>query len=368
MFDWVTKRLNPLRRPHSRLFGYLLAFGAVVSAFLITIAVIVAFGPYPSPFISFAYLLAILIASWWGGYGPGLVACLLCYTVVPYVLIPKYTLSSLALTRFILTILVSLLVSRLAASRNREREAMAAANDMLERTVEERTAQLTQERYRYQALASHLMKMQESERLNLSRELHDSFGQELTALRYALDGLRRRVPAESDAIEALITSVQRLTSEVRGVASRLRPPVLDHLDLSESLAWLSEQWQERTGLDCTANIENGLPTISDSQKLAVFRICQEALTNVARHSEASQVSVSLSFGARLTLKVEDNGRGFDVGQHTESLGLLGMRERAEGIGGLLEIQSSPGNGTGVVLTIPTSALQLSGATPAPAPQ
>jgi signal transduction histidine kinase len=139
--------------------------------------------------------------------------------------------------------------------------------------------------------------------------------------------------------------------KLREVAAHLRPPILDHLSLPDALEWLLEQHMERTGQQCEAQIEPVAIAVTDEIKMAVFRICQEALTNITRHAHASQVMVTLRCSGPLMLHIKDNGVGFDTARGSTNLGLLGMRERAEAIGGKLQIQSTVGSGTEVMLTI-----------------
>lgn len=347
----TTARSWTRRNPAVR--SVLIPFAWVLSAVLITIAVVVIAGPKPNPIIAFSYLIAILASAWWGGYFAGIIACLLCYLLVPFLLLPDFSNRPFEYARFGLSVVIALLVSRIAAIRREEERKLRIANEELERKIQQRTEELAREKDRYQALANHLMKLQESERLHLSRELHDSLGQELTALRYSLERLGQRLPAEHVTIvQEVVASAGKITGDVRDIAARLRPPILEHLTLPESIEWLLNQWQQRTAIVCTLDIDFEMPELSDNVKLAVFRMCQEALTNIARHAGASRVAVSLHYDAGLQFTVADNGIGFDTALPSRNLGLLGMRERAQGISGTLDIRSSPGNGTSIQLTVP----------------
>jgi signal transduction histidine kinase len=153
---------------------------------------------------------------------------------------------------------------------------------------------------------------------------------------------------------AATASIDKLIAKLRDIAAHLRPPVLDHLALPDAIEWLTEDFGERTGIASTARVQHAFPPVSDDVKLAVFRVCQEALTNVQRHSKATSVSVSLARrNGQLLVTIEDNGVGFASGASTSgSLGLLGMRERAESLGGSLAVESEPGEGTSILLTTP----------------
>ena len=207
-------------------------------------------------------------------------------------------------------------------------------------------------------LSDSIIASQEKERAAVSRELHDELGQVLTALRLDSAWLRERL-RESDAGASLRTQemcdlIDKAIDEVRGMATRLRPGVLDDLGLVDAIDWYTDDFEKRTKMSCVFR-HAGVPKVSDRVATAAYRIAQEALTNVARHSKASSVDVSLrAEGEILTLSVEDDGRGFDLRELPESVGLgvVGMRERAELIGGTLEIRSRPGGGTRVRLKVP----------------
>ncbi len=213
----------------------------------------------------------------------------------------------------------------------------------------------TQEQLRL--LSGSVMASQEKERAVLARELHDELGQVLTALRMDAVWLSERLKAnDAKAAARALTMcdlIDRTIDEVRGMATRLRPGVLDDLGLIDALEWYTAEFARRTGIACTFTHAQ-VPVVDDLAATAAYRIAQEALTNVARHSFATQVDITLQAkkGA-LVLAVVDNGRGFDLRKlaDTECLGLAGMRERANLVGGELEMQSQPGKGTTVRLKL-----------------
>jgi two-component system sensor histidine kinase UhpB len=225
---------------------------------------------------------------------------------------------------------------------------MVLVRDVTERKQLEE--ELAQEHERYRALAAHLLQLQDRERLHLSREIHDTFGQELTGVKFQLQALASSTAADG-RIGPMLTALDEVMRKLREVAAHLRPPILDHLSLPDALEWLLEQHGERTGLHCEVQIDSFEIAADDEIKMAVFRICQEALTNITRHAHASRVMVSLRCRGALTLKIKDNGVGFDTAKGSTNLGLLGMRERAEAVRGNLQIQSALGSGTEVTLSI-----------------
>jgi len=213
---------------------------------------------------------------------------------------------------------------------------------------------------RVRALASRVLEIQEAERRRIAHELHDEIGQALTAVQMGLHRLKR---ANKDELVAGIDQCTAITAraleQVRGLSINLRPPHLDDLGLEAALTWLVGQDGERTGLRKTFRAECMPDSLPPEASIACFRVAQEALTNVARHADATEVSVVLSCTeSELTLSIEDNGRGFDVDDaHARtaegaSMGLLGMEERTTLAGGFLEVHSTPGRGTRVVAHVP----------------
>ena len=207
-------------------------------------------------------------------------------------------------------------------------------------------------------LSDGIMASQEKERAAVSRELHDELGQVLTALRIDSAWLRDRLDGtdEKAAERALMmcTLIDNAIDEVRGMATRLRPGVLDDLGLVDALEWFSMDFEKRTGIKCVFT-HRDVPVVNDTVATAAYRIAQETFTNAARHSTATRVNVSLvAEDGLLSLSVADNGRGFDTKNLLDSrgLGVAGMRERAALVGGSMEIHSQPGNGTRVVLHVP----------------
>lgn len=179
---------------------------------------------------------------------------------------------------------------------------------------------------------------QEAERLRIAQELHDQIGQELTAVLLGLARVETRVPQElkNDMIEVQ-EAVRSSLENVRQIGIELRPEALDDLGLESALAVLCERFAERTGLRITQTIDPELPTLPPEIELVVYRVAQEALTNVARHSGADQAELSLEHSDDLlTLTVSDRGRGLPA-DHEAGTGIRGMRERATLVGAQLTI-------------------------------
>lgn len=207
-------------------------------------------------------------------------------------------------------------------------------------------------------LSGGIITSQEKERAVIARELHDELGQMLTALRmdcvWLMKGLGENDPKMVERTLTMCNLIDKTIDEVRDLATRLRPGVLDHLGLIDALEWYTTDFEKRTGLACFFEHLN-VPHINNVLATATYRVAQEALTNVARHSHATRVDITLEAeDGILALTVVDNGRGFNVRSISESdcLGTIGMRERANLVGGTLEVQSQQGKGTQVYFRAP----------------
>ena len=218
-------------------------------------------------------------------------------------------------------------------------------NEMLDRLESERRES-----------ARRALLVQEGERQRVARELHDEVGQTLTGVMLQVEGLARTIPEESrDQLDELRETARHGTEEVRRIVRRLRPEALEDLGLQSALAALATSIGEQAGLRIERRLEPWVP-LSQEQELVVYRIAQEALTNVVRHADAAQVQLRLERAdEHVVLAVRDDGRGFPPDAVRSSEGIRGMRERAMLIGAQLTIAERPGGGTEVKLTIPLDA-------------
>ncbi len=213
-------------------------------------------------------------------------------------------------------------------------------------------------RDRLRRLSGSIMAGQENERAAIARELHDELGQTLTVLNMDAAWLAKRLvekdPQAAGRAEDMRKFIDETIDAVRGMALRLRPKVLDDLGLVDALEWLTSDFEKRTEINCIFHVED-VPVIHGPVATAAYRIVQEALTNVARHSFANQVRVELSAQeGTLSLLIEDNGRGFNALDMSEfsGLGIAGMRERATIVGGILDVRSQPEHGTRISFKVP----------------
>jgi signal transduction histidine kinase len=226
----------------------------------------------------------------------------------------------------------------------------------LERRTLNHLAEVSEARQELKSLSAKLVDTQESERKNISRELHDAVGQSLSAVQFELhdmalalrpgDGeLRGRV----DRIRAL---VEGSLAMVRNVALLLRPSMLDDLGLAAALQWQAHQVARSTGIQIDVEADELPDDLPEQHKTCIFRVVQEALNNVCRHASANQASIVVSAaGQRITVVVRDNGRGFSR-RRNRGLGLLGIEERVTGLGGSVRIDSEPGTGTTLEVSLP----------------
>lgn len=265
--------------------------------------------------------------------------------------------------------------ARSLQQRRRDTIDLASNRDELERRVLERTdnlndtiqalldeisqrqqveADLGQTRDQLRALASRLLTVQEEQQKRISREIHDELGQAMTALRLDLgwlsSGLESHQAPQRAKIERMIPLVSETIKTIQRICAELRPGILDDLGLAAALEWLVQEFAERTGLRCQIDLEPEELVVPPDLATALFRICQESLTNVMRHARASQVKIRLQQeDDEIRLRIVDDGIGIapDQASHPMSLGLIGMRERVQPFNGEVTIQGGPGLGTDI---------------------
>jgi signal transduction histidine kinase len=202
---------------------------------------------------------------------------------------------------------------------------------------------------------------QEAERLRIARELHDTLGQSLTLLQLGLDALVQS-PEDEDSLRQRVAALKRVAADVGREVGRLaweiRPTAVDDLGLQTAVHSLLERWREGTKIRFDLHIAIEEQRLPIDTEMALYRVLQEALTNVVRHSGATKVAVILTGADRqVTMVVEDDGRGFDDGETDRPpllrrLGLVGMRERLLMVGGSIEWETSPGQGTTLFVRVP----------------
>jgi len=221
-----------------------------------------------------------------------------------------------------------------------------------------KTERLRESEDKLRRLAAHLISVREEERAHIAREIHDELGQVLTGLKMEVAWLAKRLKDKVliDKTDSMCGMIDSTVQTVRKIATGLRPEMLDDMGLIAAVAWQAKEFQKRTGIRCRAKLPAEVKFDIDIST-TMFRIFQEILTNVARHSRATRVDIELTLGAeQVGLEVVDNGVGIQDNELTarKSLGLLGMQERALLFGGDVRITGTPGHGTRVSVTIPLS--------------
>jgi PAS domain S-box-containing protein len=234
------------------------------------------------------------------------------------------------------------------------------ARDLTERR---RVEELKKSQEQLRSLSAHLESAREKEKKRIARQIHDELGHVLTTLSLDLSWLNNRLSNKSEAFDtdlimdrtqAMSDLIESTVQTVQRISSELIPGVLDHLGLAEAIKWQTDKFRARTGITYNVIIDSDRMMLDQQSSIAVFRIFQETLTNIARHAEATEVTVALQEEDDImTLEISDNGIGIQDSQISspESVGLIGIRERARILGGKASISGSP-NGTSVKLVIP----------------
>jgi len=231
--------------------------------------------------------------------------------------------------------------------------------------LEQRNTEILQQSDQLRELSNRLLRSQDDERRRIARELHDSVGQMVTALGMNLSSIAPHLEENSELSKALQESrdlITQLNKEMRTLSYLLHPPLLDETGLSEAIRWYLQGLAERSELEIQLGISENFGRLSSDLELALFRIMQECLTNIHRHSESKMAKVMLSrTGETVSLEIEDDGKGISPeklakirAQHS-GVGITGMRERVRHLGGVLDIQSN-GKGTNISVTFPVPVI------------
>jgi PAS domain S-box-containing protein len=235
--------------------------------------------------------------------------------------------------------------------------AIITSLDITERKRVEKEIKESREQIRN--FAAHLGSAREQERTVIAREIHDELGQSLTALKMDLSWLYKKMPRDKALLpkrtKSMLGLVDTTIQSVKRISSELRPGLLDDLGLSAAIEWQGEEFQNHTGIRCEVSVEPEDIILDQERSIAIFRIFQEALANVARHAKATRVKASLKTKAgKLELKVRDNGRGITEEKISDpkSFGLIGIKERAQFLDGTVEIRGIRDKGTTITVRIP----------------
>ena len=210
-----------------------------------------------------------------------------------------------------------------------------------------------------QELTTHLLTVREEERLRIGREIHDDLGQQLTAIKMDVAWIDKKTADDNFLVKTKLKNIIGLldgsNQSVRRILNELKPGILDEYGLVDALEWHSKQFMDSTGIPVIIETKETEIRLDEELAICIFRVCQEALTNVARHSGAEKVLISIVIAnEKITVKIEDNGKGFKVNeaQNKGSFGLIGMNERARSLNGHFEIESADGKGTIITISLP----------------
>jgi PAS domain S-box-containing protein len=273
-----------------------------------------------------------------------------------------------------------LAVVRDVTERKRAEDELKKHSDHLEKLVTERTAELTRSNEQLQgqiekqerteqdlkrsqeqlrSLAKHLQCVREEERTAIARDIHDELWQSLTGLKMGLSWLSKRIPKDQQQLLDKLNAMSELTGStlrtVQRISTELRPGLLNDLGLVAAIEWQTEEFQDRTGIQCMLTVDPEDISVDDRRSTALFRILQEVLTNVARHAQATRVQVSVKEEeGDLKLRIRDNGIGITKEQISDpkSFGITGIKERVYPWGGEATISGRPGKGTTVLVRMP----------------
>ena len=325
---------------------------------------------------------AVVFSAWYCGLGPSIVTTLLSVLGVWYWFVPPFSsfrvedpktaisgmVGFLAFSGVIIALgeanRRTLLRSRWTESQLRKaHDELRSAHDELERKVQQRTADLNLANENLGELSSRLQQMRDEERRQISRELHDSIGQLLAALAMNLAVVQRQADnldsAGARAISENTAMVEQISREIRTISHLLHPPLLDAARLASALRWYVDGFSERSQIKVELHIPEPFRRLPDDMEIAIFRMVQECLTNIHRHSGGNSAAICVrEENHRIVVEVQDAGKGIPLEKQLElsssgriGVGFRGMRERVRQLGGTLEIRSDHA-GTAVTATLP----------------
>ena len=343
--------------------GYFLAIASVAAAFLVNSAL----HPLVGDRVGYVLLFpAVAFSAWYCGIGPSIVATLLALVGSTYGFVPAiqpfrvFTVAEFVPALVFLASCTAIVA--LGESRRRENARLRSEQGELERRVQERTADLDTANSNLRELSARLLQLQDDERRRIARELHDSVGQTLAALAMNLAAVRLDVERLTKTAHALTDSenlVRDMSSEVRTISHLLHPPLLDEAGLSSALRWYVEGFAVRSKIKVELYLPEDFRRLPRESETAIFRVVQECLTNIHRHSESPIARIRLrQRDHEVLVEIADKGKGIpaEKQEHLAStgapgVGIRGMRERLRQLGGTLEINSN-GSGTVVVVHLP----------------
>jgi len=347
---------------------YGLATAAVAAAFLISSAL----HPLVEDRVGYVLLFpAVAFSAWYCGIGPSVFATVLAVLGATYGFTPSIqpfrVLTLEELVRALAFLCSAVIVVAMGESRRRHNEKLRHEQGELERRVSDRTADLDTANQNLRELSARLLQLQDDERRRIARELHDSVGQMLAALTMNLSTVRLDVERLVKTAHALSDSenlVQEMSTEVRTISHLLHPPLLDEAGLLSALRWYVEGFSQRSKINVDLDLPEDFGRLPRESETAIFRVVQECLTNIHRHSGSSAARIRLrQRDGEIVVEISDKGKGIPPEKREEmssagtpGVGIRGMRERLRQLGGRLDLTS---NTTGTVVTVRLPIAEIS---------
>jgi signal transduction histidine kinase len=364
-----TQEVAPIRTQDARRYGF--ALFAAITALILRSLLVPLFGDQNPYHTAWA---AVVFSAWYYGVGPSILAILVDLIGIWYWFLPPAGSFHLANPRadiagtagFVIfsgCIVALGNVTRRSHQRSEwAAQQLRAAHADLERKVLERTAELSAANANLRELTGQLQQLRDKERRQIARELHDSVGQLLAALSMNIARVRSQAskldPSAARAVDENASIVEQIGKEIRTISHLLHPPLLDVAGLASAVRWYVDGYSERSKISVSVEIPAELSRLSNEMEIAIFRLIQECLTNIHRHSGSDTATIAIRQEERqVVVEVKDTGRGIpidkqlDLSSHRGGVGFRGMRERLRQFGGGLEIQSDS-NGTSVTATLP----------------
>jgi signal transduction histidine kinase len=355
--------LDSQRDKKSTVGRYALAVLIAVLALLLRQVLSPLFGAHYPYFTVWA---AVVFSAWYLGLGPSVATTLLCLLGVWYWFLPSHGSLALQDPRAQISGLVGFLVLSgfiiaLGEANRRSKARLEQAQAEVENQIQERTAELKVANQSLSQLSARLLQLQDEERRRLARELHDSVGQMLVAMKINIAAVKSE-PLDPELAKALAENdalTDQISAEIRTISHLLHPPLLDEAGLSSALKSYVEEFSRRSKITVDVDVAKEIGRLDSDLEIAIFRVVQECLTNIHRHSGSRTASFRLAKGdGQLRLEIKDAGRGIPIDKQMAlnsagqlGVGLRGMRERVAQLGGELEVQSDH-NGTVVIASFP----------------
>jgi len=351
----------------ARIFESTLArYATALAAILVALLVRGALSPFVGDYVPFITLFpAVIFAAWFCGIGPSILSVFVALLGARFLFVqPVHSFSvpdtpqSVAILAFLVA---SALIVAMGEMNRRNDEVLRGTQKELETRVEQRTAELDKANQGLRDLTARLLHFQDEERRRIARELHDSVGQTLAALSMNLSAVGtdiQRLTKTAAAVADSETLVNDMTTDIRTISYLLHPPLLDEAGLASALRWYVEGLTTRSEMRVDLEVPDDFDRLPRDLETAIFRVVQECLTNVHRHSGSPVAKIRLSRSANdVQLEVRDKGKGIAPEKLSEmaakgapGVGIRGMRERIHQLGGSLEI-SSDGNGKGTIVEV-----------------